>query len=328
MGRSMNNYYHDEWLTKNRGVYVNGERNSIFMNVLKRLDDGSYYEDFFVRKCHEAVKDYGLKGVHLSDCFCPVPASCSARDYSADYVDQFVNYAGLKLPDEIAACMDSDSSENKDARRAWIWGEHRESWIRFSAWRWNGFLKTLRLSCRNQRESLDFRSVSTDPFETLYVVGMDLPALIEAGVDSVTLNVLPDSVRGPTQPELFHKLVSMVPLMGAHIGPEHLVTMIGVKDSTEEYDVLAHRPASLERTTYRMLGYQMLKGGEPIKRAASGLLVCLADGVTADQWKTLRGWFEYAYSYDVTEISGPMILLSETAHNLLPEYRRPPLVAA
>ncbi|MGI6743667.1 MAG: hypothetical protein ACOX4O_08420 [Eubacteriales bacterium] len=322
MGRSMNNYYHKEWLTENRGVFINGERNSIFMNVLKRLDDGSYYEDFFIKKCREAVKDYGLSGVHLSDCFCPVPASCSARDYSADFVDQFVTHAGLTLPEDIAAGMDSDSSEQQNARRTWIWGEHRESWIRFSAWRWNGFLKKLCASLAeiNAKVSI-LGAYLTDPFETLYVVGMDLPALIEAGVDSVTLNVLPDSVRGPTQPELFHKLVSMVPLMGAHIGPEHLVTMIGVKDSTEEYDVLAHRPASLERTTYRMLGYQMLKGGEPIKRAASGLLVCLADGVTADQWKTLRGWFEYAYSYDVTEISGPMILWSETAHNnLLPEY--------
>lgn len=322
MGRSMNNYYHDEWLTKNRGVYVNGERNSIFMNVLKRLDDGSYYEDFFVRKCHEAVKDYGLKGVHLSDCFCPVPASCSARDYSADYVDQFVSHTGLKMPDEIAAGMDSDSSEQKDARRTWIWGQHRESWIRFSAWRWNGFMKKLCSSLAEIDAKVSILGAYlTDPFETLYVVGIDLPALIEAGVDSVTLNVLPDSVRGPGQPELFHKLVSMVPLTGAQIGAEHLLNMIGVKDSTEEYDILAHRPASLERTVYRMLGYQLVKGGQPIKRAVSGLLVCLADGVTADQWETLRGWFEHAYSHDAVEVSGPLVLWSDAAqNNLLPEY--------
>ncbi|NLZ56132.1 MAG: hypothetical protein GX900_05670 [Clostridiaceae bacterium] len=319
MGRSMQDFYHKEWLSEHKEILMYGE--NLFMNVLRRLNDGSYYEDFFVEKCYQAVRDYGLKGVHLADCFCPVEGSCYSRDYSADFVDQFVQHTGLKVPAEIATGFDTDAPEQLEARRRWIWGEHRELWIRFSAWRWQGFMEKLcgSLARLDAKVSI-LGAYLTDPFETLYITGIDLAALIAAGVDSVTLNVLPDSVRGPGLANLLHKLVNMLPLMGAQIGSEHLLSMIGVKDSTEEFDVLAHRPASLERTTYMALGYQLAQG-QAFQRAASGLLVCLADGVTADQWETLRGWFKETYSHDVTEVSGPFVLWSQYAQDrLLPEY--------
>jgi len=38
-------------------------------NVLKRLADGSYYEDFFVDKLCEVLTDYGFAGLQVADCF-------------------------------------------------------------------------------------------------------------------------------------------------------------------------------------------------------------------------------------------------------------------
>ena len=135
----------------------------------------------------------------------------------------------------------------------------------------------------------------------------------------MTLNVLPDSVRGPGLANLLHKLVNMLPLMGAQIGSEHLLSMIGVKDSTEEFDVLAHRPA--------------IWSARPIWRSVTNWRkgICFSEllrpiGLPGGRgyggsMENSAGLVQEAYSHDVTEVSGPFVLWSQYAQDrLLPEY--------
>ncbi|WP_135554360.1 hypothetical protein [Paenibacillus cymbidii] len=327
MGSSIGNAFHREWIADHPEIHRhtrNGGRRGHF--ALKRFKDGTYYEDFFIERLCRTLVDYGFRGVHLADGFCP-NGNLYHGDYSTDLVTQFVDHTGCVLPEGIAAALGNDEGEAEDARGDWIWSSARAEWIEFMCWRWESFFRKLcarvhAIGC----EVMVLGMYCTDPFETKYCLGMDMARIMRAGVDYLTANILPTScyVASPwdTQEYFFHRYMAIAPTTAAHIRDGRLVSMVGLQDATEEWDMMKHMPCLHERDLYTMMAYQLAeKGGS--RRALEGYFLCLGDGIKRADWDWERERMEIAFSADVERTLSPAMLWSDTAYeNMLAEYIR------
>jgi hypothetical protein len=325
MGVELGNRWHDEWIAEHPEVRFALRGTEYGYNVLKRMADGSYYEDFFVDKLCQVLTDYGFAGLQVADNFCPSPSTLYHGDFSADMLGQFIDHADIDVPAEIRDGLDNDSCAMREARGDWIWGTCREEWVEFNAWRWEQFWRKI---CGRLHEigkkTIVLGMYCTDPFETLYCKGIDLQRLVRAGVDYLMPNIVPTGLRlqHPDRPDRFHRYMTLAPLTAAFVPGGKLLSLLGVMDATEEWDVLHHAPCLLERDIYTLLGY-MTDTGEGLERSLDGLMVCLGDGIRGDEWQWLRERFEIGFVEGVERVLAPTLIWSDAAfRNTLPAYIR------
>ena len=326
MGVMLGNAYHKEWIYDHREVMLESQGGSGGIFPLKRFRDGTWYEDFFVEKLCEMLTDYEMDGVQMADGFCP-SGEVRHSDLSVDMFEQFVAHTGIPVPDFINKTLKSNSSDAKGVRLNWIWKNHREPWIRFYAWRWNRFFQKV---CTRVhaigKKVIALGMYCTDPFETLYCLGMDLKGLVRAGVDYIMPNLLPTSVyiswgaMGQPWPYRFHRYMSIAPLTAAYVPEGHFLTMLNVHDTTEEYDVLHHAPCQFERDLHTLTMYQ-LSGEKGLRHCMEGLMLCLGDGLSKYDWEWMTERFSIAFSLKPTRALGPTLLWSDHEHDkMLGEY--------
>ena len=327
-GIEMGNAFHREWITDHPEVRLHdrgGAAKAHSHFILKRFQDGSYYEDFFIDKVCQTLQDYDMQGIHMSDALCPAkPGILRNFDFSTDYVGQFIDHAKVILPDEIALTMGCDDAEAEIRRSDYIYTYLREEWVEFNAWRWESFFKKLcdRVHAIG-KEVLVLGMYCTDPFETLYCNGIDLNRIVNAGVDYITANILPTSVYvqgADDRPSRFHRYMAIAPTTAAHLPKGHLVSMLGLQDSTEEWSAIHFKPCQHERDMYTLMAYQLVDG-EGISRALEGYFLCLGDGISATDWAWEKERLEIALTTKPQRVVSPAMLWSDHAHQgMLHEY--------
>lgn len=327
-GTEQDNAFHDEWIfdhpeIRRHGIAGEEGANGIF--CLKRFRDGSYYEDFFIGMACEVLADYGFAGIHLADVFCPARGGMLHNmDFSTDYVDQFLTYSGVKLPKNISAKMGEDTPNAEKERSEWIYSQRREEWVRFNAWRWNVFFEkfSTRLHAIGKKLST-IGMYCTDPFETLYCMGIDLEEAVNAGVDRITANILPTSVYiagGENRPYYFNKYMAIAPTTAAHLPKGRMISMLGLQDATEEWSVMNDAPTLHSRDAYTVSSYSVIDG-DGARRAIDGFLLCLGDGISKEEWNGERELLESSLSSKDNIPMSAAMLWSEAANKaMLKEY--------
>ena len=332
-GATLGNAFHHEWISDHPEVKRHGregESSPYGIFPLKRLKDGSYYEDFFIEKVCEALLDYGLDGIHLADGFCP-PAGgmLHSMEFSTDFVEQFLDHSGIALPESIAENMGCDSKEAEGERADWIYRNKRAEWVEFNAWRWERFFEKLCSRVHSiGKKVMVLGMYCTDPFETLYCIGIDLKRIVNAGVDCITANILPTSCyilgkdEGKEQRQYyFHRYMAIVSTTAAFLPKGHMITMLGLQDPTEEWSVMHHLPCQHERDMYTMMSYHLVDG-DGLSRASEGLMLCLGEGIPASDWAWERERLAIALSSSETEaIISPAMFWSDSVQDkMLDEY--------
>ena len=334
MGCTNKSAYHREWIEDHPEIYTH-YRGGIKANhcIFKRFSDGTYYEDFFIDKLCRVLSDYGFRGVHFSDCFSPMGGNISHGDFSTDLVEQFLDFSDVKLPHEIMSTLGDDSATVEDRRGEWIWENKREEWIEFNCARWEQFYKKLcdrvhAIGC----EVMTLAMYCTDPFETKYCLGTDISKITKAGVDCITENILTaglylqSGADSGEKPYRFNRITSILPTMAAHIKDAKRLTMLGLYDATEEWDILHHAPCLHDRDLYGNMSY-FLDTPNGCQRCADGYFLCLGDGIERGDWDKEHRKYEIAMSADVHHCISPMMLWSDHSYdNFLKEYiatRRP-----
>ncbi|MBQ4528881.1 MAG: hypothetical protein II998_12515 [Clostridia bacterium] len=328
-GSNLHNKFHDEWITHHPEISRQGksgfgsEPGTVF--ALKRFKDGTYYEDFFIDKVCQALEDYNLKGIHLADAFCPPEGGMLHKmEYSTDFIEQFIEHTGVVLPDDVMATMGDDSAQAEEKRADYIYSNLREEYVEFNSWRWEGFFKKL---CSRVhaigKEVMALAMYCTDPFETLYCIGIDLRKIVNAGVDRITANILPAScgiVNSDKCPYYFHRYMAIAPTTAAYLPKGHLISMLGVQDATEEWSMMHHAPCHHERDMYTMMSYQMIDG-DGINRALGGYFLCLGDGLSRQDWDWERERLEIGLSAKAVKTFSPAMYWSDFAFDaMLHEY--------
>jgi len=167
---------------------------------------------------------------------------------------QFIDHAGIDLPAELGESLNDDSRATRTGAGLDMEGLPEE-WVEFNAWRWEEFWSKIngRLH-RLGKKTIVLGMYCTDPFETLYCKGIDLRRLVRAGVDYLMPNIVPTGLRlqHPEHPDRFHRYMTLAPLTSAFVPEGKLLSLLGVKDATEEWDVLHHAPCLLERDIYTL----------------------------------------------------------------------------
>ena len=326
MGSYCADRYHHEWLSDHPEVRCMARDGDGALFCLKRLKDGSYYEDFFAEKLVQTLVDYDCAGVHLADNFCPAGRPCVA-DYSCDMVGQFIDHTGIRLPDEVMATMQSNELADRCIRADYIWANLREEWLAFYEWRWERFFQKVCAAVHAVGKKVWVLGMyCTDPFETRYIYGFNSKRVMDAGVDCMTANILPTSVamNFPDREYYFHRYHMDLPMLRAQVGEDHsIVTMVGVQDASEEWSVLDHQPVKLERDIYTMTAFQSPVKAGGLKPATDGLFLCLGDGIPHDRWQFLKSRMDTGLGVDAERSWSPMVLWSDTADDrTIGEYIR------
>lgn len=277
-----------EWIDRHPELMVerrDGSRSASTFCLWKHLADGILYEDFFVGQLTAFLKDYGFSGFHGSDGYGhPRKALCDG-DFSDDMVKQFSEYTKLDLPDLPLP-----------ERAEWILGHAREAWSCFHAERHAGFWKKIVTSLKRENLSCRLNSCWTrDPFEALFRYGVDYRKLAAIGIDSfvVEASAAVCELEGwnDIEPDCLDQRLAAVQRLKAMLPDTPLVLLGATKDGMEQYDALRHAPEWMRSESYTL--NNLFCNGV---RCTEGLLVCLGDGLTPAEWRTIDAVHTLAFS--------------------------------
>ncbi len=316
----LDNKFHKEWVDKHREVLAttrSGEkRNSI--NPLARLKDGSYYEDFFIKKLLEVTEDYGFDGFHIADGYCHLRYPLSEIDYSDDMIDQFTKETAVILPENISEKCDDNKILLKK-RADWIWRNKRIDWINFFVNRWERFCQKVVGALHNQRKQVMFNtSWARDPFEAIYRYGIDYKKIADTGVDMFIIETCGacTEIGGQghtTYSNFFYAVLATSLLTKAQVPSARINFLNLICDQTEGWDVLHHAPAFLEREIYTYANLYYRDSCGKLKRCFEGLMACLAQDIHHEEWAWLQDKWNQGFSIIPQSIIGPTLVWSDKA---------------
>ena len=316
--------FHREWIEDHPEMRYTGMRRHQSINVLKRFRDGSYFEDFFAEKLRQTLTDYEMEGVQFTDMFCPSSGTRAHGDFSTDMTDQFVTDTGIEVPIKVRETMGDDSIEALKIRQEWLWSiPVRYSWLDFYARRWERFFEKICAACHSAgKKVMVLGQYCTDPFETLWCLGIDMRRLARAGVDEFCPNTLPTGVAMETDltESRFWRYMTLIPLTSAFVPHTPLYTMLGTQDASEEWNVMKHAPVRFERDLTTEMTYRIMRDGE-YRQASAGHMICLGDGIAREDWANIRRLSDSSVFSGVKRFASPALLWSDAAFdNTLVSY--------
>lgn len=286
------------------------------ISPLKRLADGTYYEDFFVAKLRRVIADYGFDGFHGADGISSPRLPIWQGDYSDDMVGQFAAMmSGSARLENLDLPCDGDR-DRAEARAQLIWANLRREWCEFHARRWEQLWTKICAAMHEMGKRTAFNNVWTqEPFAAYIRYGLDYRRIAHAGVDTFILETVGagNAIGAEGTPcELRSDMSTMLLFMKAALPASQLNCLNCTGDTTENWDVLNHMPPVCEREHYS-LGSMFLQEPGGFRHASSGPLVCLADGIEAPQWRWMDHNWLVAYDKSPAKLLAPAILWSEAA---------------
>ena len=307
--------FHDEWAGDHQELFEvrrSGETVSALL-ALKRFKDGSYYEDFVIEKLTRVLADYNFDGWHAADGWGPPRMPLSEGDYSDDMFGQFVEARSIEVPSHILASCPEDSQ--LEARADWIWREQRREWIAFYARRWASFYRKKSAAIHALGKEIVINSSWTrDPLEAIYRYGIDYREIIAAGVDGIVT----ESAAGASDMEAesgsrLDNYVGALLLIRAAVPDTKLVFLQGVKDVTEQWDLIHHTPTVLEKEIVSLANIYLQGENANLKRCADGFVVCLGDGISVEEWRWLKARWDLSFGELPQQLLGATLLWSDAA---------------
>jgi len=293
------------------------------INPLRRMKDGSYYEDLFVPALVQVLEDYGFDGYHGADGYTSPRLSLAETDYSDDMVGQFVQWSDLLLPAFLQDSCDGEPSRMQQ-RADWIWNEKRMEWIQFHGSRWAQLWQKIMVAIRKAGKKAYVNSAWTrEPFEALYRYGVDYKLLAETGIDGFIVETVGASLSagaGETEYEPGPEFMAMLMLIKAYVPDTKLICLNALQDTHEQWDAISHAPTVLERDIYTLTNMYLVRS-EQVSRCAAGFMACLGDGISREGWKWIAARWNLGFAAQPQQITGATLVWSDTMlHASMQEY--------
>ncbi len=281
----------------------------------KHLSDGSLYEDFFIRKLVEVLRDYGFDGFFGADGYNPPRIPIYDGDFSDDMVGQFAESADNGLPAEFRKPC-ADNPERIEARADWIWTHRRREWIEFYTGRTASFWRKVASALHAEGKPVYLTSTWTkDPFESICRFGVDYRKLVAAGVDGIVIEAAATALETMVDPDPSSRVLcnfaAAILLNSACLPNTPLLWLHGVKDTNEDWQAIRQAPMALvsEILTFAHLFRTTRDGG--LVRCLRGPMVCLADCIRSHEWEWLERHWEMGFASEPGAVLGATLIWSD-----------------
>lgn len=312
-------YYEDKMylMEKNRAGKDFGS-----ISMLKKLQDGSYYDDFLQSKTIEAILYYDFDGIQIADGLSSPRISLQEGDYSDNMVSQFIQYSGITLPGDIAENADGDEEAFKK-RADLIWQQYRRQWITFHTVRWEAFFKKFSVRIHAIKKESIFNSAWTrDPFEAMYRYGVDYRKVAKSGVDGCMVEDVGAGLailsghdnaylmNDEQRRRVHYEFLTTLMLNRAAMPNLRITPLSGVHDTMEQWGVLEHMPTSMTRNVLSNLNtYMVTPNG--LKPVTDGPYYCLGDSLKSSDWNFIRQNWEIGYTHNPVSVEGVTVVWSD-----------------
>jgi len=270
---------------------------------IKRFKDGRYYEDFFAEKLAEVLEDYGFEGFFPADAMIHLYGPVLQSDFSDDMVAQFIERTSISLPPNLKGKLDEKGKLFQE-RLEWIRTHYALEWIRFYAERWAEFVKKMVDVCHARGAKVIANdAIQNDPFQALYRFGCDYRLVAEAGLDGMVLQTNSGSAElllGFSTRKVNHdwveKMVATILTTKAQVPELPLYFLCCIQDEGEKWDTLRYAPALLEKEILSYTATYLLGADESIRHCLDGVLFCLGDGISHQEWTWLKNRIDLGFS--------------------------------
>ncbi|MBP1994110.1 hypothetical protein [Paenibacillus eucommiae] len=283
------------------------------INPLRRMKDGSYYEDQFVPELIQVLEDYGFDGYHGADGYTSPRLSLAETDYSDDMVGQFIQWSGLELPDNMQVACDGEQGE-MELRADWIWSNKRMEWIEFHGSRWAQLWHKIMDGIRKAGKKAYVNTAWTrEPFEALYRYGVDYKLLADTGIDGFIVETVGASLSagaGETEYEPGTEFMAMLLMIKAYVPDTKLICLNALADTHEQWDAISHAPTVLERDIHTLTNMYLI-ANDGVKRCAAGFMACLGDGISGEGWKWITTRWNLGFEAQPYRIAGAALVWSD-----------------
>lgn len=281
----------------------------------KRLKDNTFYEDFFIPKLVDVMRDYGFDGFHGADGYGHPRVPLFWGDFSDDLVGQFLEATGIELPAEFSPPCGSNRNLI-EKRAAWILAHKRRELMGFHVQRIQRFWeKTARALHAEGRQVVVNTAWTRDPFEAIWRYGTDYRKLAEAGVDGFVVeaaSVALETLEESDSSRYLCQFEAAALLNKAYVPDVPMWWLHGIKDTEENWNALRHAPTALESEIHGM-GNLYLQTPAGLRRCEDGLVVCLADSIRREEWQWLQEKWSLAFSGRPEELLGITLIWSDRA---------------
>ncbi|MDR1093124.1 MAG: sialate O-acetylesterase [Clostridiales bacterium] len=275
---------------------ADGKRSKYSINVLKRLPDKTYYQDYLAAKLKEAVEYYGFDGAQIADGVSGARLGVQNGDVSDDLFAQFAEASGADVSG-VPPVADGDGKLYRE-RRAWLFENKLYEWLVFLSGRWADFYACLTKSLSGKTVLFN-QEWTCDPFEALYRYGIDYQKAYKGGIYAMMIEDVSagaailavedlGGARLTAADRKYRQNESGLAQMSVKAALPALkqITMTQVKDIQEDWDVIHTAPTEIERTILRR-NNNFVFDGKGYVNCSDGPLYCLADGVPAEDWRYL-----------------------------------------
>lgn len=284
-------------LDKNANVYENS------IHVLKKLDNGKFFEDYFFLKLKKVIDYYGFDGVQIADGVSCNRPSIQNGDFSDDTISQFVDWlkANGKEVNQILIKPTFNKIKEYKVRRKYVLENLYFEFLNFTNDRWKVFYDKLYSVLDPNRYLIFINSFWTrEPFEAFYRYGIDYNVAYRKGVYalmveevSTTYPTLSKAGRGgfnvPEQQTRYahYDFYLMQMLLKAYIPKFRQVSLLPINDTNEQWNAIHESHNELKRAIYRRNNCKVFVDNE-WKSCTEAPFFCLSDGVSANDWQMLK----------------------------------------
>ena len=287
--------------------------------ILKRMADGSFYEDFLLEKMKQVIDYYGFDGVQIADGISCSRPTVQKGDFSDDTVAQFCDWLTKKHPkiDQGKLGPTSGNTSAYQRRRRHILDALLYEFLCFSADRWGGFYQKLYQKIDPAKYLLFINSFWTrEPFEAFYRYGIDYACIAHKDVYalmieevSTTMPTFSAESRGgfhlPLEKSryLHYEFFLMQMLLKCYLPTLKQVPLLPIGDTQEEWNAIHDAANELKRAVYRRNNCKVF-WDKAWRACAEAPFFCLSDGICAADWAKLDEWDSRCVSDEIDRICG------------------------
>lgn len=271
------------------------------VDILKRMEDGAFYQDYLIEKVKAVLDGYGFDGVQIADGISCFRTTVQNGDYSDDTIEQFTNWLlenGKEIP-PVLAPVETD----KDAfiqRRKYVMDHMMYDFLLFNNYRWKRFYDNFYDKIDPNQYVIFINSFWTrEPFEAFYRYGIDYRLAYREGVYalmieevSTTYPSFSKASRGgfylPLEASRYvhYEFYLMQMLLKAYLPQFKQVPLMPIGDTQEDWNAVHDMQNELKRAIYRRNNSRVYADGQWLP-CAEAPFFCLSDAISAHDWAKL-----------------------------------------